>query len=325
MEALVNLRTNNSLVVSLPGADAQLSAKVHDHAYLGRLASQAAALGRKAGFNDVDPAELLNTHKFKQAHAWLRLAEVKKLQACVERNVGELQALQEQRKGAGSSSKTSRSLLKRSESRRKRIRSLLADLHAWTQVQGLPEVEGDGIITAMPAAWDDASMGNLLKGEFPWRGGGAATPQQLALMVQAEKYRDATAEVGIMGKGGRHALRAAKAFAICWVVRNKGAEHFTPTLHQRCTSQLMRTKEERVLLSWERAQSVRYFQHMRDQLQQCAAAKAAAGSEDGTATFACVLQQRAEASLLMRAAAKFGEQQVECEKRFANMRTHHKV
>lgn len=202
VEALVNLRSNTSLVVSLPGADAQLTAKVHDHAYLQRLSTQQAALARKAGFIGMDPATMLDTPEFKEAHAWLRVAEVKKLQACVERSVGELQELQEQRKGAGSSSKTTRSLLNRSESRRKRIRSLLADLHAWRQVQGLPSVEGDGIISAMPAEWDDDSMANLLRGAFPWRGGGAATPQELALMVQAEKYRDATAEVGSMGEGG---------------------------------------------------------------------------------------------------------------------------
>lgn len=111
--------------------------------------------------------------------------------------------------------------------------------------------------------------------------------------------------------------------------------HFTPTF-PCCTPQLMRTKEERVVLSWERAQSVRYFKHMQDQLQQCAAdkaaevsallaASAAAGSVDGDATFAGVMQRRAEASLLMRAAAKFGEQQAECAKRFANMGTHYKV
>ena len=86
-----------------------------------------------------------------------------------------------------------------------------------------------------------------------------------------------------------------------------------------------------MLLSWEREQSVRYFQHMQVELEQCAAAKVAVVGMGGAAAFACastyagVLQQRVEASLLMRAAAKFGELEAECKQRFANMRTHQTV
>lgn len=138
---------------------------------------------------DDDSAE------YRRGHALLRLSEVKKLQACAERIVGEMEAIRNERRAAGAAGGMSRSQRSRRTRRRNRLRAMLSDLLLWRQVE-LPRVEGDEVVMCLPAdGWTDEAVEQLVKGDFCWRVGAGGALGELTLKVLAEKYRDAAAEV----------------------------------------------------------------------------------------------------------------------------------
>jgi hypothetical protein len=152
--------------------------------------------------------------KLKHAHALLRLAEVTRLQAALERAVGEYAVLRGARRAAGAAGKDSRSLQRKRKARSKKVRNILAELGVWRQVPDLPQVAGDHVVMCLPqAGWEDDAMQRLYEGVFPWREGEGG----VALAVLAEKYRDAKAEVGgAWGRRGFPCMRvcfAASPFA----------------------------------------------------------------------------------------------------------------
>ena len=140
-----------------------------------------------------------SSEKFRSAYALLRLVEVKKLQALLERAVADYAALRDERRAAGPASKVSRSLQRRRKARAKKARAILAELGVWRQMPDLPRVDGDEVVMCLPLGeWSEAALQQLYEGAFPWRLGEGGLAQ-LTLAVLAEKYRDAAAEVGFGG------------------------------------------------------------------------------------------------------------------------------
>lgn len=174
------------------------------------LTPQCATLLLQLG-ESVVPSE--DSAQFKRAHALLRLTEVTRLQAALERAVGEYAVLRGERRAAGAAGKDSRSLQRKRKARSKRVRSILAELGVWRQVPGLPSVDGDEVVMCLPlAGWEDDAMQGLYEGQFPWREGDGG----VALAVLAEKYRDAKAEVsGVWGCRGCPCIAACFAASLC--------------------------------------------------------------------------------------------------------------
>lgn len=173
----------------LPGADAMLRARIHDDVYLAKLDSKCTTLLLQLG-ESVVPGE--DSTQLKRAHALLRLTEVTRLQAALERAVGEYAVLRGERRAAGAAGKDSKSLQRKRKARSKKVRGILAELGVWRQVPGLPSVDGDEVVMCLPlAGWEDDAVQGLYEGRFPWREGDGG----VALAVLAEKYRDAKAEL----------------------------------------------------------------------------------------------------------------------------------
>lgn len=154
---------------------------------------------------------------YRRALALLRLAEVQKLQSAIERTVGELEAIKNERGAAGAAGGVSRSQRSRRTRRRNRLRAMLSDLLLWRGAAGLPHVEGDEVVACMPSEWTDEEVEKVVRGEFCWRVGAGGTLGEVTLKVLGEKYRDAAAEVrcgGCRAQRGVHGWRVVASMCL---------------------------------------------------------------------------------------------------------------
>jgi hypothetical protein len=190
-----------ALAVVLPGREGRsLHARGQDTPRLQKLAEKLGSLMTKLGIRDpLQPGSA----EYKQGLAALRDEQLKSLQAEVEKHVSALSVLTYERQQQGAASSITRSQRKQAQSRRKRVRQLVALIHTW-QVVDAPSSEAVG---QLPAVWSDTEVAKLFKGEYPWRPGAADSSGAVAAVL-AERFRDVCAEVRVRG------LHVAEALAL---------------------------------------------------------------------------------------------------------------
>jgi hypothetical protein len=161
------------LAVALPGREGRsLHARGQDAPRLQKLAEKLGALMTKL---DIRAPLQPGSAEYKQGLAALPDEQLKSLQAHVEKNVSALAVLAYERQQQGAASSITRSQRKQAQSRRKRVRQLVAMLHTWQVV----DAPGSDAVQLRPAVWTEAEVTKLFKGEYPWRGGaGLAQLQQ---------------------------------------------------------------------------------------------------------------------------------------------------
>lgn len=175
---------SSAFAVALPGAQGSaLQARSNDERRNDRLSTRMSKLLSKLKLPfPVDDS----TDEYKAALSSLRDAEVVQAQQQIEAEVSALAALRLDRTRSGSASKVTRSLIKRAERRRNRVRGLVATISRWQQAEN---ISSSVIVERLPA-WSEGDIKQLFTGVYPWRATGGGV-----LAVLAEQYRDACAEV----------------------------------------------------------------------------------------------------------------------------------
>jgi len=177
-----------AFAVALPGAEGRaLHAKGQDQSRQDKIKDRLIKV--MVSLNLAAPLDPEGA-RYQSAMARLRDEEVLRVQGLVEREVSGLVAIRLERSSLGVASRNTRSLQKRAQRRRKRIRELINLLQTW-QDAGLPQQDSP-VIAQLPEQWTEEQIQKLFRGTYPWRGdcgeGAAALPHL------AEQYRDACAE-----------------------------------------------------------------------------------------------------------------------------------
>jgi alkylhydroperoxidase family enzyme len=123
--------------------------------------------------------------EYRTGLAALRDQQLQGLQTQVEREVAALAVMQQ--RGAVSTQSHKR----RAQSRRKKVRQLIAAMQTWQQT----DLASSEAVEQLPATWGDDELAGLFAGKFPWRRTGGANEAGVSLLL-AEQFRDACAEVG---------------------------------------------------------------------------------------------------------------------------------
>ena len=188
-----HVRANGgAFAVAIPGAEGRaIHARGQDRKRQEKVTDL--KLGLMVKLNLTGPMDP-SSQRYQQAMARLRDQELVRLEGLIEKEVSGLVALRLERSSWGAASRNTRSLNKRCQRRRKRIRELVNLLQSWCAAE-LPPL-GSGVVSSLPASWSEEQIQQLFQGHYPWRaegitGGGAAA----ALPHLAERYRDALAEV----------------------------------------------------------------------------------------------------------------------------------
>lgn len=176
-----------AFAIALPGAEGRaLRAKSMDTAHIKRLKEQRLQLRVKL-LLPVEPAE--NSPQYQAALRCLAEEEVMHVQGLIEKEVSGIAALRTERVAAGAACKQSRSVDKRLQRRRRRVRQHLAVLAAWRKE---PAAHDSEIMQMLPQTWAEDAVLEVFKGVFPWRLNNSTHPALAHLAVQ---YRDALTEV----------------------------------------------------------------------------------------------------------------------------------
>lgn len=187
---LMQLQQNaTALSVALPGNEGRtLHARGQDNVRREKLARKLGALMTKLQLADpLQPA----SPDYQAGLAALRDEELQSLQSEVERHISALAVIKHERQQQGAASSITRSQRKSMQTRRKRVRQLVAVMHSWQVLQA----PSSSVVQQLPPQWTEAEVAKLFKGEYPWRQAAAAGANGPVAAVLAERFRDACAEV----------------------------------------------------------------------------------------------------------------------------------
>lgn len=202
-KGLQQLKQNAAaLAVALPGSEGRsLHSHGQDAVRQQKIAEKLGALMTKLGLKQ---ALLPGSAEYKQGLAALRDEQLQHLQAEVEKHVSALAVLTFQRQQQGAASSITRSQQKQAQSRRKRVRQLVAVMRSWQEV----DAPCSDVARQLPAAWTDKEVAKLFKGEFPW--GGASGSSGAVASLLAERFRDVCAEVSAPSPAPSAALQQSQ-------------------------------------------------------------------------------------------------------------------
>lgn len=189
LRALQHLHSNaTAFSVALPGSEGRtLHARGRDTTRQQKLQQKLGALMTK--LNITEPLDR-SSDEYRAGLAALRDEQLQSLQAEIEKLVSALSVLTYARQQQGAASSITRSQKKQAQSRRTRVRQLVGVMHSW-QTEDAPS---SSAVEQLPAAWTEAEVTKLFKGEYPWRCGSGGSGAAVAAML-AERFRDACAEV----------------------------------------------------------------------------------------------------------------------------------
>ena len=186
----------STVAVALPGTARQLQSQPEHAKRMSKLLDRMAKILVELQL-DAAPAE--DSAEYQQGLAALRDQQLRHLQQQVELEAAALGLATQERQQLGAASELTRSLDKRSQARRARIRQLVDTISAWQQ-RDLPS---SPVTELLPQQWTEQDIKQLFSGMFPWQqtaGGAGPLPSQLV-----DRFRDACAEVSLLGI--RHCCR----------------------------------------------------------------------------------------------------------------------
>lgn len=175
----------STVAVALPGTARQLQSQPEHAKRMSKLLDRMAKILVELQL-DAAPAE--DSAEYQQGLAALRDQQLRHLQQQVELEAAALGLATQERQQLGAASELTRSLDKRSQARRARIRQLVDTISAWQQ-RDLPS---SPVTELLPQQWTEQDIKQLFSGMFPWQqtaGGAGPLPSQLV-----DRFRDACAE-----------------------------------------------------------------------------------------------------------------------------------